>query len=435
MSKHIEHKHTEYEAGCLPLPRFERVKYFYGQLLGVREFQAEQSYFLEKHRLHNRYLHGYGVVCGLAVDVCRAPHDPCDPPEKPRDPTTQQIEHASQQALVHTHEPGSRPELPARPCIEVDCGIAIDCQGNEIVVPWPTQVDLLAALGCDARERLLKREAVYVSICFKERPLEPVRPLTADSCGGLLPDCVPSRLRDDFCIRVSWTPPEHDRACSACERPCTEPCLVLAKVAWTPDYGLAIYNGVRRPLAQYVTTKVEGVSWVQGATYRPGDVDKMLLRGIRIWFTDEVRTDTLVPGVLDVWIVQGGENRSSDIYNVDIDLEPSHPNGPYSKYVTAVLRGPDRKRHDRLDPGDRVLIQLRSAFILDRCCRALDGEHIGGRVPYVQGYTDFRPTSVPVHAACRPPEPRTYLPWTSGNGTPGGTFESWFYVGDDEKVK
>ncbi len=45
MSKHPEHRHTEYDEACLPLPRFERVKYFYGQLLGVREFQSEQAYF------------------------------------------------------------------------------------------------------------------------------------------------------------------------------------------------------------------------------------------------------------------------------------------------------------------------------------------------------------------------------------------------------
>jgi hypothetical protein len=30
------------------------------------------------------------------------------------------------------------------------------------------------------------------------------------------------------------------------------------------------------------------------------------------------------------------------------------------------------------------------------------------------------------------PEPRTLAPWTSGNGTPAGNFESWFYVGDDD---
>ena len=90
MSKHHAHhhsKHTDHDEGCLALPRFERVKYFYGQLLGVREFQSEQSYFYEKHRLHNRYLHGYGTVCGLAVEHCRVDRDPCG--DHPRPPPEQ----------------------------------------------------------------------------------------------------------------------------------------------------------------------------------------------------------------------------------------------------------------------------------------------------------------------------------------------------------
>src|SRR5262249_27245113 len=54
-------------ANCPPVPEFRRLNYVYGQLLGVADFQAEQSYFREKQRLHNRCLHGYGVVCGLLV--------------------------------------------------------------------------------------------------------------------------------------------------------------------------------------------------------------------------------------------------------------------------------------------------------------------------------------------------------------------------------
>lgn len=49
---------------CAPL---KRVRYFVGQLLSADEFSAEQEYFLEKHRRHNRTLHGAGVVFGLEV--------------------------------------------------------------------------------------------------------------------------------------------------------------------------------------------------------------------------------------------------------------------------------------------------------------------------------------------------------------------------------
>lgn len=46
---------------------FERVNYFFGQLLGVDDFTAEQRYQRGKHALHHRSRSGAGVVWGLAV--------------------------------------------------------------------------------------------------------------------------------------------------------------------------------------------------------------------------------------------------------------------------------------------------------------------------------------------------------------------------------
>src|SRR4029077_4816942 len=63
------------QATCAPIPEFRRLKYTYGQLLGVADFQAEQNYFREKQRLHNRCLHGYGVVCGLLIHPVPPPPD------------------------------------------------------------------------------------------------------------------------------------------------------------------------------------------------------------------------------------------------------------------------------------------------------------------------------------------------------------------------
>ena len=52
---------------CLCRPRF-----FPGQLLSDQDHNRLQGYVVGKNRLHNRYLHGWGVACGLEV-VC----DPC----------------------------------------------------------------------------------------------------------------------------------------------------------------------------------------------------------------------------------------------------------------------------------------------------------------------------------------------------------------------
>lgn len=47
---------------CLCRPRF-----FAGQLLTDEELNGLEQYVINKNKLHNRYLHGWGVVCGLEV--------------------------------------------------------------------------------------------------------------------------------------------------------------------------------------------------------------------------------------------------------------------------------------------------------------------------------------------------------------------------------
>src|SRR5215470_1506790 len=49
---------------CLCRPRF-----FAGQLLTEADLNRLDHYIVAKNRLHNRYLHGWGVACGMEV-VC-----------------------------------------------------------------------------------------------------------------------------------------------------------------------------------------------------------------------------------------------------------------------------------------------------------------------------------------------------------------------------
>jgi hypothetical protein len=84
---------------------------------------------------------------------------------------------------------------------------------------------------------------------------------------------------------------------------------------------------------------------------------------------------------------------------------------------------------ETLQEGDRVLIVVRTGFILDECCRPVDGNHIGGRVPILPECKEYDRSQTP--SACAHP-PLSFGPWTSGNGTPGGTFESWFYIKSTE---
>jgi hypothetical protein len=69
--------------GCQPLPVCPacggleclcRPRFFAGQLLTEETLNDLERYIVEKNKLHNRYLHGWGVVCGLEV-VCHPCQD------------------------------------------------------------------------------------------------------------------------------------------------------------------------------------------------------------------------------------------------------------------------------------------------------------------------------------------------------------------------
>jgi hypothetical protein len=53
----------------LPLSPFDSLKYHFGMLLGVDDFETEQAYHRAKMRLHNAWLHRQGVVWGFGVTV------------------------------------------------------------------------------------------------------------------------------------------------------------------------------------------------------------------------------------------------------------------------------------------------------------------------------------------------------------------------------
>jgi hypothetical protein len=99
-----------------------RNRYFTGKLMGTDDFEQEQSYHRTKHRRHNRLLHGVGIVRGLAVSL----------------------------------EPGPGGDDPA---IVVSPGVAIDPNGEELVVCEPATLD-----PCQGSR------VCYITIALVERP-------------------------------------------------------------------------------------------------------------------------------------------------------------------------------------------------------------------------------------------------------------------------
>jgi hypothetical protein len=428
---------------CLDLPELKRLQYFYGQVLGPQDFQDEQTYFREKLKLHNRCLHGYGVVCGLEVVPAPLPED-CDPPGPgPRARLEQEIGEL-QKKLDATTDPAARKALEEqleelrrrlrclpqdcgkpipRTRVVIRCGLAYDCAGNELVVRRDLPVDLLAHLEPkDAREVEKKAPVtLWLSLCYCEQPVDPARPVLPDACGAS-PDCVFGKVRDAVRVRVSLAKPDEDERCDTCCSPCADPCLLLARIdCFVPGKELApeqIDNGVRCPLGPYVLTRIAGVSWSHGAEYTVKEARKLLQKeGIEVRFTRPVLTSTLKRGVVDLWVIEGGAGRSGNIYHmagdyVDLPADPTTRGFRFRQTSGETLQ-----------QADRVLVIIRTSFLLDACCRAVDGDHLGGRVP------NFRVVEPPPPLCPRPFG--SFAPWTSGNGSPGGMFESWFFISHD----
>jgi hypothetical protein len=105
------------ETAALTRPRF-----FNGKLITAADLELEQEYFRAKSKLHNRSLHGFGIVSGLKVTV------------------------SSDQVFV---EPG----------------LALDCEGNELVIE--TAQSIVPPAPDDSR-------MAYLNLRFVEEGGDPV---------------------------------------------------------------------------------------------------------------------------------------------------------------------------------------------------------------------------------------------------------------------
>lgn len=97
---------------------FDRPRFFSSRLLSAEDLALEQNYFRNKQKLHNRALHGFGVVSGLKVSL----------------------------------QSGK---------VVVAPGLGIDCEGNEIIVAAEQQLALPAQSG----------QTVYVNVRYQEKLL------------------------------------------------------------------------------------------------------------------------------------------------------------------------------------------------------------------------------------------------------------------------
>jgi len=140
-----------------------RPRFFAGQVLSDLDLISLERYIIGKDQLHNRYLHGLGVVCGLEIT-----RDDCS------------------DNLI------------------VECGYALDCHGRDVVVPTRQSFDLGAAIrACLLAERTrpVCDPPIYqppagcpddgtwcVTLRYREVDIRPQKPLITGTsgcgCGG-----------------------------------------------------------------------------------------------------------------------------------------------------------------------------------------------------------------------------------------------------------
>lgn len=158
-----------------------RVRYFSRQLITADDLTQDQNYHREKRRLHNRLLHGWGIVCGLDVKV---------------NPTT---------------------ETPLN--LSICRGYALSCPGDEMYVSADISFDLAKciagskALDCCSpvmTGHVDRGGPFYIAIKYSECLSHPVR-VPPIGCGCDDTACEYSRIRDGFEIRcLADLPKSHE---------------------------------------------------------------------------------------------------------------------------------------------------------------------------------------------------------------------------------
>ncbi len=117
----------------------ERNRYFYGKLLTVKDFEAEQNYNRNKHRFSNIVMNGAGVVYGLGVTV--------------HDNTT----------------------------LLIESGFAIDYDGQEIVIEEPLIRKLPMIEGY---EDIVDSNSAWLGISYEEEAIKPVNAVNTGNTGN-----------------------------------------------------------------------------------------------------------------------------------------------------------------------------------------------------------------------------------------------------------
>ena len=171
----------------------QRVNYFPRQLLTADDMFADQDYFRLKLQRHNRFMHGWGTVCGLVVTAA---------------PTS------------------ASPWL-----VQISGGYALGPYGDEIFVGESVNLDLSTCGSstitnpCEPDSQLATGSApstgsiIFIAIEYAECMARPVS-VTPAGCGCEQTACQSSRIADSFQIQCLTSLPSSYQNSVVCARAC-----------------------------------------------------------------------------------------------------------------------------------------------------------------------------------------------------------------------
>ncbi len=391
------------DSGCAGVVT-ERNRYYTGKYMAARDFQDEQEYLVSRQRLHNRLLHGWGIICGL------------------------EVKH-------HTS-----PDCEKRWVI-ICAGTAIDCCGRELFLPRDMAFELPLpkahrvedSPGAQPPGKDEMWRPFLLGIAYQETLIDYVPALYAENACDtqrLQPDrvregihlvCIPVDKVAETCWQAPGTqediPCRDDCGGSEQGGTCLEPncpcgdMVPLALVTFDPEHpehGFHLDHRGRKHIvaSRELLTHIVHINWPPG-----GELTLAQLREregkLRIRFDRKIlHGDGSHDGVNPMtFVVQyGGVQRNIEFLPFPRHMPPMLEENECEAVFT-IDRDYLSDSDDEQDniAGTWVYVTLKCDFIMDCHHRAVDGNFVHGHTP-------------------------------TGNGVPGGTFESWFRVTSDRDV-
>jgi len=376
--------------GC-GAPSLERNRYFTGKFMTARDFQGEQDYTRSRQQLHNRMMHGWGIVSGLEVRP--------NPNKECRNAT-----------------------------VVIKAGMGLDCCGREVILPtdYVLEVPRPGPAGDETANQKAEEahEQRLLCISYGEQDIELVPSIYDDSGTGAeqanrIREVATFRLlRLDQVSEECWNGGVHKMGCrDDCEDqipgpagalldpdcPCGDgiPLALLSYRLDVTDDAIDIHIGGRRrlPINADLLTHIVETNWAHAGSMTLHHLRHELHGRLEIRFDRKIRAanENLGTGINEItFVVQYGGVQSAIRY---LPFDPDRP--PVLKDdCIAVFHLDPRSLDDtpRDDLKDKVIyVTLKCDFIMD--CRGIpvDGAFLGGELP-------------------------------THSGRMGGTFESWFFI-------